>query len=76
VVKELKMPIYEYRCSQCCHEFEELTFSISGPAPDCPKCSHPDVMKLMSTGTIRPNGVPAGSGGFTPPACKTPRGGG
>jgi len=70
------MPIYEYRCNQCGHDFEELTFSTSGPSPDCPQCSHGDVVKLMSAGSIRPNGVPSGSGGFTPPACKIPQGGG
>ncbi len=70
------MPIYEYQCCECGHTFEELTFSTSGPVPDCPECSHCNVVKLMSAGAFRPNGVPTGAGGFTPPACKTPRGGG
>ena len=70
------MPIYEYRCCHCGHDFEELTFSTSDPPPDCPQCRHGDVVKLMSAGAIRPNGVPTGSGGFTPPACKIPHGGG
>ena len=70
------MPIYEYRCNQCGHDFEELTFATCGPAPHCPECSDGDVAKLMSAGAIRPNGVPTGSGGFTPPACKTSHSGG
>ena len=70
------MPIYEYCCRDCGHEFEELTFSSSDPAPNCPKCGRADVVKLMSAGAFRPNGIPAGSGGFTPPACKMPQGGG
>jgi len=70
------MPIYEYRCNQCGHDFEELTFATGGPAPDCPECCHQDVVKLISAGAIRPNGVPTGAGGFTPPACKTAHRGG
>ena len=72
----LEMPIYEYHCNHCGHDFEELTFSTSGPAPDCPQCNHSDVVKLMSAGAFRPNGVPSGSGGFAPPACKRPHGSG
>jgi putative FmdB family regulatory protein len=70
------MPIYEYCCRCCGHAFEELTFSTSGPKPKCPQCNHSDVVKQMSAGAIRPNGVPTGAGGFTPPACKMPHGGG
>ncbi len=32
------MPIYEYRCASCGHEFEELT-SIGAAAPPCPSCA-------------------------------------
>ena len=31
------MPIYEYKCQSCGHEFEELV-SLGGPAPACPAC--------------------------------------
>jgi putative FmdB family regulatory protein len=31
------MPIYEYRCGSCEHEFEELA-AMNAPAPPCPKC--------------------------------------
>jgi putative FmdB family regulatory protein len=31
------MPIYEYKCQSCGHEFEELV-SVGGPAPACPTC--------------------------------------
>ena len=40
------MPIYEYGCQKCGHEFEELVFGSANPA--CPKCGSNDVEKLMS----------------------------
>lgn len=64
------MPIYEYICDECNHEFEELTLSPHDPPPQCPECSKPNVRKLMSCGWVRPNGIPTGGGGFKPPACK------
>ena len=68
------MPIYEYRCAKCRCEFEHLTLSGSEPAPKCPTCCGQQVKKLVSAGAIRPAGIPAGSGGFTPPKC-APSGG-
>ncbi len=40
------MPIYEYFCEKCHHEFEELVFGDD--APSCPQCSAGDAQKLMS----------------------------
>ena len=42
------MPIYEYHCHQCQHEFEELV-DFSEAAPDCPVCSGNEVIRLLST---------------------------
>ena len=69
------MPIYEFVCKKCDNCFEHLTFSSSDPVPACPACRSKKVKKLMSAGCVRPNGIPAGSGGFKQPAC-TPSGGG
>ena len=70
------MPIYEYQCNACCHVFEHLVFSSSAEeVPECPQCHCADVQKLMSAGAVRPNGIPTGKGGFTPPACKRSAGG-
>jgi putative FmdB family regulatory protein len=41
------MPIYEYECRQCGHQFEFLVIP-SSPAPECPKCSHQELSKLIS----------------------------
>jgi len=69
------MPIFEYVCKKCDHCFEHLMFSSSDPVPVCPECRSNKVRKLMSAGCVRPNRIPAGSGGFNQSACK-PAGGG
>lgn len=69
------MPIYEYQCKACCHQFEQLTFSSDTEPPQCPACSCGNVEKLISAGAVRPHGIPTGSGGFKPPACKPAAGG-
>jgi len=41
------MPIFEYRCGDCAHEFELLVLKGSGPAR-CPACNGEKVEKLLS----------------------------
>jgi putative FmdB family regulatory protein len=73
--KEGVMPIFEFQCNACGHQFERLVFASDTEPPVCPACSCADVQKLMSAGSVRPNGIPTGGGGFTPPACKISAGG-
>ncbi len=40
------MPIYEYACSKCGHEFETLVRSDT--IPDCPTCHSTDLEKKLS----------------------------
>jgi putative FmdB family regulatory protein len=40
------MPIYEYACNKCGHEFETLV--RSGTVPDCPGCRSTDLAKKLS----------------------------
>jgi putative FmdB family regulatory protein len=68
-VEEKEMPIYEYACEKCQHQFEALCFASDASPPACPECGGTRVRKLLSAGAIRPNGIPTGAGGFTPPAC-------
>ncbi|MBT8340136.1 MAG: zinc ribbon domain-containing protein [Desulfatitalea sp.] len=69
------MPIFEYRCDQCGCDFEHLHLAQSEDTPICPTCCGPNVKKLISAGCVRPNGVPAGAGGFnSAPKCQ-PSGG-
>jgi putative FmdB family regulatory protein len=43
------MPIYEYRCESCDHEFSHLHRRYSEPAPPCPECGSTELRKLLST---------------------------
>ncbi len=42
------MPIYEYRCGGCAHEFEEMQRITSEPHAACPECGSEDCTRLMS----------------------------
>jgi putative FmdB family regulatory protein len=43
------MPIYEYRCKACEHEFEALVLPHKPEtAPECPECHSKDLEKLLS----------------------------
>ena len=61
------MPIFEYKCNDCGHEFEELVFDRE-ECPPCPKCQSEKTGKLMSAvrskvGGFRPDtGDSVGSG--------------
>ncbi|NDV20397.1 zinc ribbon domain-containing protein [Pseudodesulfovibrio sp. JC047] len=49
------MPIFEYKCSDCGHEFEELVFDRD-ECPPCPKCQSANTGKLMSAVRSKVNG--------------------
>ncbi|MDM8524662.1 zinc ribbon domain-containing protein [Desulfococcaceae bacterium HSG8] len=53
------MPIYEYHCDKCDHNFEYLVFGSD--EPECPECKSGGVHKLMSACGF----VSKGSGGQT-----------
>jgi putative FmdB family regulatory protein len=42
------MPIYEYRCNACGHEFEEWQKMSDEPVKTCPKCRARKVERLIS----------------------------
>jgi putative FmdB family regulatory protein len=41
------MPLYDYRCRQCAHEFEALV--RNGEAACCPGCAGGDLEQLISS---------------------------
>jgi putative FmdB family regulatory protein len=45
------MPIFEYRCTSCGHEFELLV--RTGVTPACPSCRSADLEKLLSMPAIK-----------------------
>jgi putative FmdB family regulatory protein len=69
------MPIYEYECEECKKPFEALCFASDPSEPACPACGSSRVVKMISAGAIRPNGIPSGAGGFAPPKCVSSGGG-
>ncbi len=44
------MPIFEFKCKNCNHVFEELVFSSNSSSEDiiCPACGDKNADKLMS----------------------------
>lgn len=69
------MPLYEYACKECTHEFETLV--RGDEAPTCPACHATALTKRLSTfaprtagGAASVNEVPMGGCG----ACGDPRG--
>lgn len=45
------MPIYDYRCSECDEEFEQLVLPSSSE-PSCPTCGGEELEKLISPCSI------------------------
>jgi putative FmdB family regulatory protein len=42
------MPIYEYQCNACSHQFEEWQKMADAPVTVCPKCKKKKVERLIS----------------------------
>lgn len=58
------MPLYEYQCKDCGHEFEELVSMSEADRVACEKCGGRRTQRLMSTF------CDTGSGeSDAPPAC-------
>ena len=45
------MPTYEYACSACGHEWEEIQRITAPPIDTCPKCAKSTAHRLISAGT-------------------------
>jgi putative FmdB family regulatory protein len=50
------MPLYEYRCDACNHEFEALQKISDEPLIHCPACEAPELRKLVSAAGFRLKG--------------------
>jgi putative FmdB family regulatory protein len=67
------VPIYEYVCRRCAHQFEELV--LGQAAPSCPGCRATDVERILSVVSVgrardAGGGAPVGPCG----TCGDPRG--
>jgi len=50
------MPIYEYRCNACEHQFDALQKMSDDPLEICPKCDKDSLVKLLSAPSFRLSG--------------------
>lgn len=50
------MPLYEYRCDACEHEFEALQKISDEPLVHCPACNQAALRKLVSAAGFRLKG--------------------
>ena len=68
------MPIYEYKCRTCGHDFEHLARTLSAPAPKCPKCGAARPEKQLSVFSAA-TGASSGVAPCTQGACPSAAGG-
>src|SRR5580692_2767492 len=47
----MSMPTYEYACSACGHQWEQVQRIVEAPVEVCPKCSAKSAHRLISGGT-------------------------
>lgn len=51
------MPIYEYRCKDCNHQFEALLLSKEPEPTECPACQSHEVARKVSASSFQLNGT-------------------
>jgi putative FmdB family regulatory protein len=68
------MPLFEYACRGCGHQFEYLT--RQGQQPACPACSGVELEKKLSVFAVSAGGSNAQTKSFSGPCgtCGDPRG--
>ena len=59
------MPLYNFKCSSCDHEFEELVSNSDTTDLKCPKCASSSIEKKVTTGTVQSNSKPAAQSPFS-----------
>lgn len=67
------MPIFEYTCKKCGHDFEEVV--IGSATVRCPKCDTDKTEKLLSCCSFKTGGAVSG-GSSLGQASAAPSGGG
>ena len=50
------MPIYDYKCPKCEHQFEVIQKFSDKPIKTCPECNKESVQKLVSAPSFRLKG--------------------
>ncbi|RMF10247.1 MAG: zinc ribbon domain-containing protein [Candidatus Neomarinimicrobiota bacterium] len=69
------MPMFDYRCENCGHVFEELVWSSSVPDEEisCPKCGARKAKRLLSAPAVSVGGS-ASSTAPSAGSCRAPSG--
>jgi putative FmdB family regulatory protein len=66
------MPIFEYICQECRHEFETLVFG--GDKAKCPKCQSPKLSPQLSVFAMSSKGMSTKGSTGVCGSCGDPRG--
>ncbi len=68
------MPIFEYICKQCDHEFEAIVYG--GKKAECPKCQSKQLAPQISVFAVEAKGTSSSAGlaGGGCGSCGDPRG--
>ncbi len=57
------MPLYEYSCDQCGHQFADFRSIAEREAPnECPECGGAAHLQLSACAVVTPGGRPGGGG--------------
>lgn len=48
-MKRKRMPLYQYECKKCKHEFEWLKRNGNAEVPPCPKCNAEDLKRVWDS---------------------------
>jgi len=76
-VRKATVPIYEFKCANCAHQFEALCrMGSNGRGMACPSCSSKRLRRMMSSFAMRSGGsrspsASAGGGGSSCAGCSS-----
>lgn len=66
------MPLFEYECKKCGHQFEQLIMGSTTPV--CPSCQSKKLEKLLSTFAVNSSNITAREATAPCSTCGDPRG--
>jgi putative FmdB family regulatory protein len=66
------MPIYEFRCPACGHDFEKI-MKVDATAPGCPRCGASETARKVSLSSFQFNGSGFYTTDYRSPSAKAER---
>lgn len=55
------MPLYDYKCTKCGHEFDGIAKADNSAEKTCPECEQPALKQISATNNIKFTGIRATS---------------